>query len=771
MKFGIGQSVRRTEDIRFVTGQGRYTDDLHFDREAFVFFLRSPHAHAKIKAIDAGAARKAAGVIGVFTQDDVEAFGAAPMPCHLPVRNRDGSDYKQTPKTLLAKDRVRFAGEAVAMIVAETLALAKDAAELVAVDYEPLDAVGTLEAAPFGPLVWDHAPHNLCFDWAAGDEAKVQAAFDAAAHTAHVEVVQNRIVANAMETRNAIGVTEGGKYVLYTSTQGAGQLRDRVIAVLPGLTKGNLRVVTPDVGGGFGMKGFMYPEQPLVLVAAKLTGRPCRWSGERTEAFLCDDAGRDMRTRADIALDRNGKILAVRIKGTANMGGYLSQVAPFIPTLAGGRIFGGLYRVPALFAEVKCYFTNTAPVDAYRGAGRPEAAYLMERLMDAAALQIGIDRTELRRRNLVGPDELPYPNWMGITFDSGNYPHMLESALARADVAGFAARRKESEARGKRRGLGIGYYVEITFSVGSEPASVKFTDNGGVEVYVGTQSNGQGHETAFAQIVAERLGVPFESITVKQGDTDWVNGGGTGGSRSLNMSGGAINLCADEVIAKGKAAAGQILQAGGREVGFAVESDGVGRFRVAQTDRALTVGELAVALKRTILPGFESGLDSDGTFQGKASTFPNGCHICEVEVDEETGKVDVVRYSVLDDFGRVINPMLVAGQVHGGVAQGLGQALLENCIYDAESGQILTATFSDYAMPRAGDMPDISFAYEEIPCKTNELGAKGCGEAGTVGALPAVISAVADAIGVKHIDMPATPERVWRAMREARAAA
>ena len=420
MKFGIGQSVRRTEDIRFVTGQGRYTDDLRFDNEAHVFFLRSPHAHAKINSIDTADAKEASGVIGVFKQSDVDAFGSKPMPCDLPVKNRDGSDYKQTPKDLLAKDRVRFAGEAVAMIVAETYAQAKDAAELVAVDYEPLDAVGTLEVAPFGPVVWDHAPNNLCFDWAAGDEAKCKAAFDQATHTAHVEVVQNRIVANSMETRNAIGLFENGKYTLYTSTQGAGQLRDRVIAVLPGLTKETLRVVTPDVGGGFGMKGFMYPEQALVLVAAKLTARSARWSGERTEAFLCDDAGRDMRTRADLALDNDGKILAMRITGTANMGGYLSQVAPFIPTLAGGRIFGGLYRIPAMFAEVKCYFTNSAPVDAYRGAGRPEAAYLMERLMDVAALKTGIDRVELRRRNLPTPEELPYRNWMGIAFDSGN---------------------------------------------------------------------------------------------------------------------------------------------------------------------------------------------------------------------------------------------------------------------------------------------------------------------------------------------------------------
>jgi aerobic carbon-monoxide dehydrogenase large subunit len=768
MKFGIGQSVRRTEDIRFVTGQGQYTDDLRFDGECHAVFVRSPHAHARIKSIDTATAKSAPGVVGVITQADVDAFGSKPMPCMLPLFSRDGSPFKPTDKQLLARGEVKFVGEAVAMVVAETLAQAKDAAELVAIDYEPLDAVGTLEAAPAGPQVYDNAPGNLCFDWVDGDEAKCAEGFAKAAHVASVEVVQNRIVANSMETRNAIGLYDAAKdfYTLYTGSQGAGQLRERIPLVLPTLSPKNLRVVTPDVGGGFGMKGFMYPEQPLVLVAAKLCGRPVRWSGERTEAFLADDAGRDMRTKGEVALDSDGRILTVRITGSANMGGYLSQVAPFIPTLAGGRIFGGVYRVPALFANIKGYFTNSAPVDAYRGAGRPEAAYLMERLLDVAALKSGIDRIDLRRRNLPGPDELPYKNWKGIPFDSGNYPHMLDEALARADMAGFAARRKQSEARGLRRGIGVAYYVEITFSVGNEPAAVKFTDNGGVEVYVGTQSNGQGHETAFAQLVSERLGVPFESITVKQGDSDWVNGGGTGGSRSLNMAGGALMVCADKVIEKGKAAAGQVLQAGGAEVVFDVVQS-VGRFRVADTERAIGVAELAITLKRDKLPGFDTGLDSDGTFSSGASTFPNGCHICEVEVDPETGKVDVVSYRVLDDFGRVINPMLVAGQVHGGVVQGIGQALLENCVYDAESGQIITASFTDYAMPRADDLPDIQFAYEEILCKTNALGAKGCGEAGTVGALPVVISAVADAIGVDHIDMPATPERVWRAMQSA----
>jgi aerobic carbon-monoxide dehydrogenase large subunit len=766
MKFGIGQSVRRTEDIRFVTGHGEYTDDMRFDNEAHVAFHRTPQAHAKIKSIDVSAARKAPGVVAVLTWEDVEAAGAGPMPCLAPLHNRDGSPVRQSPKPLLAKDRVTFTGEAVAMIVAQTYAQAVDAAELVEVDYEQLAAAGTLDSAPNGAQIWESAPGNECFDWAGGKEDECAAAFAKAAHIASVDVVQNRVAPTSMETRNAIGLYDKAKdfYTLHSGNQGSGGLRERLARNILNIPMEKLRVVTGDVGGGFGMKGFIYPEQPLVLIAARKVGRPVRWSSDRSEAFLTDDHGRDMHTKGELALDKDGRILGLRITGTANMGGYLSQFAPFIATLAGGRIYGGVYRVPVVFAHIKGYYTNSGPIDAYRGAGRPEAAYLMERLMDVAAHQTGIDRMELRRRNLPGPDELPYKNWMGVSFDSGNYPHMLAEGQKRADVAGFAARRKQSEARGKKRGLGIAYYVEITFAVGSEPARVAFTDNGGVELYVGTQSNGQGHETAFAQLVAEKLGVPFESIAVKQGDSDWVNGGGTGGSRSLNMAGGALLGASDEVIRKGKTAAGQVLQAGGKDVAFDVV-EGVGKFRVAQTDRAIALGELAVTLKREKLPGFETGLDSDATFNGAAPTFPNGCHICEVEVDPDTGKVDIVSYSVLDDFGRVINPMLVAGQVHGGVVQGLGQALLENCVYDAETGQAMTASFTDYAMPRADDMPDIRFAYEEIPCKTHAMGAKGCGEAGTVGALPVLISAIADAIGVDHIDMPATPERVWRALR------
>ncbi len=467
MKFGIGQSVRRVEDRRFVTGHGQYTDDLHFPRQAHAAFVRSPHPHARIKSIDIAGARAMPGVVDVLTAVDVAAAGANPMPCMAPVPNRDGTPIVFTPKPLLADGKITFVGEAVAMVIAETYAQAKDAAEKVAVDYDPLPAVGTLAAAHDGPQIWE-GRNNLCFDWAAGEEAGTEAAFAAAAHTAEVELVQNRVSANPMETRNAIGLFDmlsgpDGRYTLYSGNQGSGNLRGALHAVL-GTSDENLRVICPDVGGGFGMKGFLYPEQALVLIAAKKLGRPVRWSAERTESFLADDHGRDMTHKGELALDKDGRILGLRITGTANMGGYLSLYAPFIPTIAGGRIFGGVYRVPAFFCNIKGYFTNTAPVDAYRGAGRPEAAYLMERLMDVAAAKVGLPREELRRRNLPAPDELPYTNWFGVQYDSGNYPFMLEEGLKRADWDGFEARRVQSLARGRLRGRGFGYYVEITFS-------------------------------------------------------------------------------------------------------------------------------------------------------------------------------------------------------------------------------------------------------------------------------------------------------------------
>lgn len=775
MKFGMGQSVRRTEDLRLITGHGKYTDDVDLPGQAFAVFARSPHAHAKLLSVDVSAAREAPGVVAVLTFDEIEAMGAGRLICMAPLKSKDGSMFKASEQPFLAHGKVRFVGEAVAMVVAETPEQAKDAAELVMADYETLEAVGTLEAveAGAGIAIWDSAPDNLCLDWAQGDEVGVTDAFARAAFTASIDVVQNRVVCNAMEPRAANGVYDPAEnlYTLHTASQGVAGARDRIALFLKH-PKGKVHVVTNDVGGGFGMKNFIYPEQLLCLLAAKSTGRPVKWTGDRSEGFMGDADGRDMRTKAEAAMDADGKLTALRITGSGNVGGYLSQFAIFIPTLAGGRIFGGVYRIPSVYANVKCWFTNTGPIDAYRGAGRPEAAYLMERLMDRCAAAVGVDPVEIRRRNLLTPGEMPAKNWAGIEFDSGVFHANLDAALAKADYATFEARRAAAVAEGKLLGFGVAYYVEITAGGGKEPAVIRFNENGGIDVYLGTQSNGQGHETSFAQVIADRLGVPFESISIKQGDSFRdIDGGGTGGSRSLHMSGGAILSASDEVIRKGKLAASHVLEAAPADIEFTVVQGKGGEFAIAGTDRTITIGALAQEAKRRAIEGLDEGLDSTSTYQSTNSTFPNGAHLCEVEIDPDTGVTRILRYTVVDDFGRVINPMIVAGQVHGGIVQGIGQALIENCVYDAETGQLLTGSFMDYGMPRADDVPafDITFN-EEAPSPSNPLGVKGCGEAGTVGALAAVMNAVADAVkvrGIAHIDMPATPLRVWQALQDA----
>jgi carbon-monoxide dehydrogenase large subunit len=703
-------------------------------------------------------------VIGVLSANDLGDVGT--MPVRGIFKNRDGSNIRQSPKALLPKDKVRFAGEAVALVVAETAALAKDAAELAVVDYEPLPVSASLDTAASGAQIWDGAPGNLAFDWAEGNEAACAAAFASAAKTVSIELVQNRVAPNPMEPRGAIGVYDrkSGRYTLYTSTQGPSTIRDRIATVLLKIPAENLRVINHDVGGGFGMKATVVPEQALVLLAAKAFARPVKWIGERMEAFLADGHGRDVKMKGELALDAQARILALRLTSRANMGAYMTHVAPYIPTV-GLRVMGGVYRVPAVFAHVKGYFTNTGTITSYRGAGRPEAIYITERLLDAAAAAFGIDRVDIRRRNLIANNELPYKNWRGLSIDSGDFIANLDEAASRADWAGFEQRRAEAQKRGKKRGIGVAYYFEASGGPGGvEPAAVRFQADGTVEVYLATQSNGQGHETAFAQIVAEKLGVPFDAVVIKQGDTDYgMAGGGTVGSRSLQASGNAIELAAKAIIVKGKAAAGQVLQAGGAEVGFEI-AEGVGRFRVLKTERAIGVTELASVLKRERVPGFEQGLDDSGVFDSPP-TFPNGCHISEVEIDPDTGTVALIAYTIVDDVGRVINPMILDGQIQGGVAQGLGQALMEDCAYDAESGQLLSATFVDYAMPRAEDMPALDIRYNEILCLTNPLGAKGAGEAGTIGSLPAIIGAIADALRVLHIDMPATSEKIWRACR------
>jgi carbon-monoxide dehydrogenase large subunit len=765
MKFGIGQPVRRKEDVRLVTGQGLFTDDIRLPGEACALFIRSPYAHARILGIDTSAAEAAPGVIGVLTAKDLD--GVATMPVTQNVKNRDGSPLHATPKKLLAADKVRFCGEAVLMLVAETPAQAKDAADLVSIDYDVLPAVTNVEAAATGPQLWDEVPGTLYFDWIDGDETACAAAFAAAAKIVSVDVTQNRVMASPMEPRGGIAAYDAatGRFVLFTGTQGAASTRGRLASLL-NIPAGSLRVITPDVGGGFGQKIQLVPEVPLLLIAAKRFGRPVKWTGERVEAFLADMHGRDCVMSGELALDQNACILAIRVNSLANLGGYLSFASPNVVTSAGLRILGGVYRVPTAFVNVKGYVTNTASVAAYRGAGRPESIHITERLMDRAAAAFGLDPIEIRRRNLLRPDELPYRNWKGVTFDSGDFTGNLETAAAAADWNGFPARRRESEARGRKRGRGLGYYVEASGGPpGPEPVAIRFSDDGSARVLVGTQSNGQGHETSFAQLVADRLGLPLDAVTIVQGDTgNGIAGLGTVGSRSLQTAGSALVLATDEIIARGRRAAAALLQAGPEEVRFE-KSEAGGEFRVSGSVRTITLMELAAALRREKLPGFDQGLDAEARFDGQP-TFPNGCHVCELEVDPETGKVELLRYTIVDDVGRIINPLLVEGQVHGGVAQGAGQALLEQAVYDRESGQMLSASLLDYALPRAEDMPPLTVMTREIPCTTNPLGSKGAGEAGTVGALPAIVSALSDALGVAHVEMPATPERVWAILNE-----
>ena len=768
MKYGVGQPVRRKEDIRLVTGRGQYLDDLHFDGLVHACFVRSPHSHAFIRGVDIAAARVMPGVIGILTPEDVQWTGY--LPVRVPFKNRDGSDLQQSPKRLLPGDKVRFAGETVAMVVAETAAQAKDASDAVIVDYDPLEACVSPQPAAAAPPVWEHAPGNLAFDWADGNEAGCNEAFSRAACKVKIDVVQNRIVPAPMEPRGGVGIYDPQEdmFTLHTPTQGSAGVRDKVAHVL-NLPTDQVRLITPDVGGGFGMKNSLVVELALILIAAKLYRRPVRWSGERMESFLADAHGRDVQMTGEMALDKDGHILAMRLNSSANLGAYMTHVGPMIPAL-GLRVMGGVYRVPAVHVRVKGYFTNTTTVSSYRGAGRPEAIYITERLMDQAAAALKLDRLEIRRRNLVATDELPYRNWRGLSIDSGDFAGNLDLAARTAEWETFDRRRRESDSRGKKRGRGVSYYFEASGGPPvSEPVVIRFTPDGKVELVVATQTNGQGHDTVFAQLVCEQLGVPFDSVVVKQGDTaDGLAGGGTVGSRSLQTAGSALTRAIDRVIEKGKAAARLVLQAENAGVNFKRDETG-GRFEVAGTKRSISLPELASALREDRLPGFESGLDESASFDSPP-TFPNGCHICEVEVDPGTGAVEICRYVVIDDVGRVINPLIVDGQIHGGIAQGLGQALMEDCRYDPDSGQLSTASFADYVLPRADQMPALDIRYNEVLCKTNPLGVKGAGEAGTIGCLPAIIGAVSDALGVAHIDMPATPEKIWRVLNEKREA-
>jgi carbon-monoxide dehydrogenase large subunit len=771
-QFGIGQSVRRVEDRRFITGSGRYVDDLTRPRQAYAFILRSPHAHARIRAIDREAAAAAAGVLAVYTGADLAGDGVGTIPCLSPLQNRDGSPAVMPPHPALASDRVRHVGDGVAMVVADSAAAARDAAELIAVDYEPLPAViDTAQAQhPEQPQVWDEAPQNLCFDWEIGDRAAVERAAAGARHRIALELVNNRIVVNSMEPRGAIGEYDPGEgsYTLWSSTQGSHFLRNLLAESIFHIPENRIRVVTPDVGGGFGMKLFLYPEHVLVLWAAKKLGRPVKWIPERSEAFMSDTQGRDNLTRLELFLDEELRFQALKVETTANMGAYLSNFAPEIPTMSGAVMLSGVYAIPAIHVAVKGVFTHTVPVDAYRGAGRPEAAYAIERLVDFAARRLGLAPDELRRRNFIRPEAMPYRTALGLVYDSGDFRRNMEDALRAAHAGDFAAQRAEARARGRCRGLGHAVYIEQSGFPPDEFAELRFDPAGTLTILMGTQSSGQGHQTAYAQLAAERFGLPFDKIRVLQGDTAAVGfGRGTGGSRSLPVGGAALDHAAQKLIDKGRRIAAHLLEAAESDIEF---SDGA--FQIAGTDRRVGIVEVARAAfnPAQLPPGLEPGFDESGHFTPETPTFPNGCHLCEVEVDPETGDVEILRYLVVDDFGTVVNPLLLRGQVQGGVAQGIGQAMLERALYDPETGQLLSGSLTDYAVPRAGDLPPIEFAYNIVPCRTNPLGIKGAGEAGAIGAPPAFVNAVIDALapfGIAHLDMPLTEERLWRAIRAA----
>ena len=772
MKFGIGQPVRRTEDPMLVRGEGCYTDDIKLTGEAYAVMVRSRIAHGVIKGIDTAAARTMPGVLGVYTGADLAAYGT--LKCIVPFNNRDGTPMKRPPRPALATDKVRFVGDPVAFVVADTLLQAKDAAEAVEVDIDALPAVVRPEEAarPGAPLIHDETPGNVALDYNFGDTEQVAAAFAKAAHVTRLKLVNSRVVVNAMEPRAAIGIHDpaSGRFTLHAPSQGAFGMRGNMAEILKVEPK-QVRILTGHVGGSFGMKSAPFPEYVCVLHAARALGRPVKWTDERSGSFVSDSHGRDHDLTIELALDADGTFLALRITNFGNMGGFLAQVAPMPSTLNTVKNVQSVYRTPLIEVSTKCMFTNTSHVSAYRGAGRPEGNYYMERVIDAAAAEMGIDRVELRRRNQIRPREIPIKTASGSTYDSGDFPGVLKHALEVADIKGFGRRKRESRKRGKIRGLGIGSFLEVTAPPSKEMGGIRFEADGTVTIITGTLDYGQGHAAPFAQVLSDKLGIPFERIRLLQGDSDeLLAGGGTGGSKSIMHSGTAIVEASAKVIDQGKQIASHVLEAAAADIEFAH-----GRFVIAGTDRSIGIMELADKLRSGLnLPeGVPSTLDIRHVSDGPgASTYPNGCHVCEVELDPDTGVIAVVKYSSVNDFGTVINPLIVEGQLHGGVIQGIGQALMEMTVYD-EDGQFLTGSFMDYALPRASDSPEVAVVDHPVPATTNVLGVKGCGEAGCAGSLTSVMNAIADALsefGIPHMDMPATPYRVWRAIQDAKAA-
>jgi carbon-monoxide dehydrogenase large subunit len=769
-KFGIGQPVLRVEDPKLLRGQGRYTDDVSLPGQAFAFMVRSRYAHGTIRKIEVAAARAMPGVLAVYTAADLAAAGINPIKCGMMVNGRDGKPWLTPPRPLLASGKVRFVGEAVACVVAQTRAQAKDAAEAVEVEIDPLPAATTAAAssAQSAAQIHDSVPGNIAVDYHWGNSEAVAAAFAKAAHVTKLKLVSNRVVINPLEPRSALGQFDAatGRYTLQVCSQGVFGMKGGTANVL-GTTPDKVRVRTDNVGGSFGMKSQVFPENCLVLVAAKTLGRPVKWTDERSDSFLSDHHGRDHEMTGEVALDKEGNILAVRLTGTGNAGAY--PIVPLPYTVNAVKNVVGVYKTPLLEVNTKGVYTNSTPVGAYRGAGRPEGNYYMERLLDTAAAEMGLDKLALRRRNHIPANAMPYKAPSDMNYDSGEFTAVLDAAVKGSDWQGFARRKEESRKRGKIRGIGIGSYLEVTAPQGKEMGGIRFDPDGGVTIVTGTLDYGQGHHAPFAQVLVSRLGIPFDRIRLIQGDSDeLLFGGGTGGSRSIMASGSALVKASDQVIERGKQIAAVILEAAAADIEF-----GKGRFTIVGTDRSIGILDVAERLRQGLsLPeGTPPSLDVNLVTETPPSAFPNGCHVAEIELDPDTGVVEVVKYSMVNDFGTIVNPLTVEGQSHGGVVQGIGQALMERTYYDGE-GQLLSGSYMDYAMPRADNAPMFEIENHPVPAKTNPLGVKGCGEAGCAGSLPSVMNAVLDALstyGIRHIDMPATPERVWRAIQEARA--
>ncbi len=781
----IGARVERKEDYRFLTGAGQYTDDVALPRQTYAVFVRSPHAHAKIKSIMKDQALKAPGVLAVYTGEDLAAAKVGGLPCGWLITGTDGQPMKEPPHPPLAQGKVRYVGDHVAVVIAESQSAARDAAELVQVDYEPLPAVVDASKATRkgAPVLHDIAPDNKCYTWALGDKAAVDAAFAKAAHVTKLDFINNRLIPNAIEPRaaNATYSRADDSYTLYVASQNPHVERLLMTAFVLGLPEHKVRVVAPDVGGGFGSKIYLYAEDVVVTWASRQLGRPVKWTAERSESFVSDAHGRDHHTVAEMAMDKDGKFLAMRVHTTANLGAYLSTFSTCIPTILYATLLAGQYTTPAIYCEVTAVFTNTAPVDAYRGAGRPEATYVVERLVETAARDMKLDPAEIRRRNFIRT--FPYQTPVALMYDTGNYDATLDAAMKMADVAGFPKRKEEAAKRGKLRGLGYTCYIEacgiapsnIAGALGAraglfEAGEIRMHPTGSVTVFTGSHSHGQGHETTFAQVVADKLGLPIESVDIVHGDTSKVLFGmGTYGSRSIAVGGTAIVKALDKIVAKGKKIAAHLMEAAETDIEF-----DRGVFKVAGTDKQKTIGEVAFAAyvpHNYPLDKLEPGLNENAFYDPTNFTFPAGSYVCEVEIDPDTGVTKVVKFTAVDDFGKIINPMIVEGQVHGGLTQGIGQALTENCRYDPETGQLLSGSFTDYCIPRADDVPSYQLDTRETPCTHNPLGVKGCGEAGAIGAPSAVINAITDALGVRDLPMPATAETVWKVIRANRKAA